>query len=238
MGTKRTIRYSLLALLTIVCCNVYGQKSPAATPPPSAPRPVQAPPHPAPAADGPALVWKKQIARVIDMGAKNDIGSERISDVSSENSLMDMFVNLIRGNKVIAYTNSDHNFTTKLTVAELNRILSGKKDTMLVIDPVTGKTTTKIIQKDVNLDAIHKFKILEEWSCYPATGKTEIQIIGLAPLKDVVADDGTVHGVQPLFWLRFNDISAILVRYQQYHPNNTLAGHVWDDYFSGDGKGR
>ena len=231
MGIKCTIRYSLLSLFTIVCCNVYGQKAPAAAPPPPAPRPAVA-------SEGPALVWKKQIARVIDMGAKNDIGSQRISDVSSENSLMDMFVNLIRGNKIIAYTNSDHNFTTKLTVAELNRILAGKKDTVLTVDPVTGKTTTKVTQKDVNLDAIHKFKILEEWSCFPATGKTEIQIIGLAPLKDVVADDGTVHGVQPLFWLRFNDISAILVRYQQYHPNNTLAGHVWDDYFNSDGKGK
>ena len=215
------VKLLLLGTLIFVGGNIFAQKSAA----PAAP----APPKPEEAT---TLVWKKQVARVIDLGVKNDAGNARISDVSAENTLMDMFVNLIRGNKVLAYTGTGAAFTTKLTVAELNRILAGKKDTVLVTDPVTNKTTTKIVQHEFKLDSVHKFRVLEEWSCYPASGKTEIQTIGLAPLRDVYGDDGTYRGTQPMFWLRFNDISAILARYQQYHPNNTLSGHIWDDYFS------
>ena len=187
-------------------------------------------------AEAMGVVWKKQIARVIDMGEKTDVGSQKISDVSSETTLIEMFVNLIKGNKILAYTNSDHNFSTRLTVAELNRITTGKKDTVLTTDPVTNKNVSKIITHDFNLNSIHKFMIFEEWSCYPANGKTEIQVIGLAPLKDVFNDDGSFKNSSPMFWLKFSDISAILVRYQQYHPNNTLAGHIWDDYFAADKK--
>ncbi len=220
MNILRVGKLSLVVLSLFILTNAKAQKAPVA------------PTTPAPAADGPALVWKKQIARIIDMGPNSDANTQNISDVSSENTLIDMFVNLIRGNKVLAYTASDKLFTVKLTIAELNKILAGKKDTVLLTDPVTNKTSTKITQHELVLDSVHKFKILEEWSCYPATGKTEIQIIGLAPLMNVYNDDGSTRGTTPMFWMRFNDISAILARYQQYHPNNTLAGHIWDDYFT------
>ena len=197
-------------------------------------KPAQPPtPSPVVADAGPALVWKKQIVRVVDMSEKSDVSSQRISDVSSENTLIEMFVNLIRNGKVVAYVNSDHNFTTRLTIAELNKMLAGKKDTVLTTD-AKGKTISKVISHDLNLNTIHKFRVLEEWSSYPSTGKTEIQTIGIAPLRDVMNDDGTSQGMQAMFWLRFVDISAILVRYQQYHPNNTLAGHIWDDFFKSD----
>lgn len=220
MNIDRVVKLLLLAVMAFVSSNAFSQKT-------AAPVATNAKPE-----DGAALVWKKQVARVIEMGPKSEAGNQNISDVSSENTLIDMFVNLIRNNKILAYTGSGGLFATKLTIADLNKMLAGKKDTVLLTDPVTNKTTTKIVQHDLILDSVHKFKILEEWSCYPATGKTEIQIIGLAPLMNIYGDDGALRGNQPMFWLRFNDISAILARYQQYHPNNTLSGHIWDDYFT------
>src|SRR4051812_19132322 len=72
--------------------------------------PAKAPVAAARPEDAPGVVWKKQIARYIDMGEKNDVSDRRISDVSSENTLIEMFVNLIKNNKILAYTNTDHNF--------------------------------------------------------------------------------------------------------------------------------
>lgn len=181
-----------------------------------------------------SAVWKKQIVRVVDMGLKADV-SGHLADANTENTLIEMFVNLIKSNKIVAYTGNGNAFVTRLTVSELNRILAGRKDTVLTTD-ANGKTVSKVTSHELRLDSVHKYRILEEWSCFPATGKTEIQVIGVAPLKDNFNDDGTYRNSTPLFWLKFNDVSAILVRYQQYHPNNTLAGHIWDDYFNSDSK--
>ncbi len=222
MGMLRIVRSAVMVMLVIVSANTFAQKSAAPT---------------AKSEEGATtgVVWKKQIARVIDMGEKSGSSSKTISDVSSENTMMDMFINLIKNNKIIAYANTDHNFTTRLTVGELNKMLLMRRDTVLTTDPKTGKTVSKINNKDINVDSVHKFRILEEWTCYPATGKSEIQIIGLAPLKDDYNEDGTFKSLHPMFWLKFSDISAILARYQQYHPNNTLAGRIWDDYFIAQG---
>jgi Gliding motility associated protein GldN len=153
--------------------------------------------------DAGGVVWKKEIVRIIDMG-KMDTSGHHVDDVSSENSLIDMFCNLIKGGKITAYSSSDHNFTSRLTMADFNKMSANH---------------------ELNPESVHKYKILEEWSCYPATGKTEVQVMAIAPMKDA----GETANV--CFWLRFSDISAIMARYEQYHPNNTMAGKIWDDYF-------
>ena len=194
MNMRTWITISAITIFSFAGTSAFAQKPAAPAPPPPAAKP----------ADAGGIVWKKQIVRIIDMG-KVDTSAHHISDVSTENSLIDMFVNLIKGGKITAYTSNDHNFTSRLTIADFNKMAGNH---------------------ELNSETVHKYKVLEEWSCYPTTGKTDIQVIGMAPLKDLDGDN-----TQVTFWLRFSDISAILARYEQYHPNNTLAGHIWDDYF-------
>lgn len=189
----------------------------------------------APVPSGP--VWKKQIARVVDMGKNVDTVSRRVKDVSSDYSLMEMFVNLAKAGKIPAYSNYDRGFPTKLSVPDITKIINNlttKRDTTLVIDPVTGKQSTKVSTREFSFDLIHKYRVLEEWSCYAGNAKTEVQIVAIAPVRDIFNDDGQFRGVQALFWLKYTDIAAILARYDQYHPTNTLMGKVWDDYFATD----
>jgi hypothetical protein len=183
--------------------------------------------------DASGLVWKKQVYRVVDL-KKDDAGSDRLRDVNEDKTLIEMLANELKDGALSAYSNSEMRVLNKLSEKEIKIMFGPKPDTAIVQDPETGKWTTNITKKDFNYDQTHKYKILEEWSCHPATGTTDIQILAICPIKDIVAHDGSVRGQQPLLWMRFSDVSRIFDNYQQYQPNNTIPSHIWDDYFSSD----
>ena len=178
-----------------------------------------------------ATVWKKQVARVIDMQEPEDTIVHHLRDAGNNTTLTEMMVNAIKTGNVAAYSNYDNTFSTKLTIAQINEMTSSKLDTVVMTDPVTGKEVMKIISRDMNYDLIHKFRLLEDWTFNPGTGKTEIQIVGIAPIREIYGEDGSFRGVQAMFWLHYNDALPIISHYEQYHPNNTIAEHIWNDYF-------
>ena len=213
----------------------------ASAPAPAAPRPKA----PAPAAKpvenstpagytGP--VWKKQIVRDIEMGEKIDSSVHRLRNASPDNTLLEMFAIGIKTGKISSFYTSDFSMATRIRPTDFDKLFVGRPDTIAVRD-ASGKYVPKIVRKNFNYSEAHKYRILEEWTSYPGIGKTEIQVVGIAPLKDIKGDDGTPHGVEPIFWVHFtDDIKAIVARYEQYHPNNTLGGHIWDEYFNSSQK--
>jgi len=178
--------------------------------------------------------WRKEVSRVIDIRDKQDSVFHRLRDVSPDATLLEMLVKDIRAGKITAYTNRDCYFTTKLTMEALNEMLPCHMEPYIVTEPGTGKEITKFAKNDFDYTTIHRYRILEEWTYNPATGKTEIAITGIAPIRNIYGSDGLFHGYQAMFYLRYNDVKHIIARYELYHPNNTFMGHVWDDYFNSD----
>lgn len=184
----------------------------------------------APAIPGP--VWKKQITIDIEMGEKIDSNVHRLRDASPNNTLLEMFAIGIKTGKISSFYTSDFSMATRINVKDFGKLFVGKQDTIAERD-AAGRYREKIIRKDFNYASIHKYRVLEEWTSYPAIGKTEIQIIGIAPLKDMMGSDGLNQGEEPIFWVHYtDDIKSILTRYNEYHPNNTLGGRLWDAYFT------
>jgi len=182
-------------------------------------------------------VWKKQVARVIDMSVQEDTVVHHLRDMSPDTTLTEILVNAIRAGKITAYANTGNFFSEKLTKDMLEALLSSKPDTVSITDPVTSQEMIKIVSHDFNYEAINKYRIIEDWTFDPNTGKTQIQITGIAPIRDVYGSAGEFRGVMAMFYLRFNDVKNIISRYELYHPNNTIASHVWNDYFTaGDNK--
>ena len=58
-----------------------------------------------------------------------------------------------------------------------------------------------------------------------------VRIIGIAPVKDVVGDDGVYRGSQAMFWLYYPDIRNLLAQYEVYNPQNDISRQTWDEYF-------
>ncbi len=181
-------------------------------------------------------VWKKTVSRTIDIAEKEDTVRHHLSDASDDSTLLEMMIGAIKAGKLTAYSAFDHSFTSKMSVAELKEMTASKTDTQIIVDPITNKEILKIIRRDFDPYAIHKYRFLEEWTFNPNTGKTDIQITGLSPMLEVYGEDGVYRGSKPMFWAKYNDVRPILSRYEQAHPNHTLSSLIWDDYFLSDVK--
>ncbi len=181
--------------------------------------------------DAAGEVWKKKVARIIDIAPKHD-SLKHPSKTKQDSSLTEIIVTAAKAGKLIAFSNVDNEFTTKLSVQDIKKITGPKVDTITLTDPVTNSEIVKVVSRDFDFTAIHKYRILEEWTFDQRTGKTQIQITGIAPLREIFGDDGTFRGVQALFWLRYNDAYPIISRYEKKQPENTISSHIWRDYFS------
>ena len=180
----------------------------------------------------PGAEWKKEVSRVIDIREQQDTVLHHLKDVSPQATLLEMMIKEIKAGRLTAYYTSDETFKTKLSVDALNEMLPPRFDTFILTDPITGKQTTKVAKNEFDYTSVHKYRILEEWIYNPATGKTEIQIKGISPLMNFYGCEGSFHGHRAMFTVRYSDVKALVAHYELYHPNNTLASHIWDDYFN------
>ncbi len=180
-------------------------------------------------------VWKKRVIRTINMQIPEDKKTHHLKSAGNDTTITELLVNAAGAGKLTVYSNIDDNFSTKQSATEVKDMLSPKKDTVTMTDPVSGKEVMKIVSMDINYDAIQKFRILEEWTYNPGTGKTDIQITGIAPVKDVFVGDN-LRGSMAIFWVRYQDALPVIAHYEQSHPTNTFSSHIWDDYFLSDVK--
>jgi len=179
--------------------------------------------------------WKKQVGREIYDTVKEDDKKHHLKDLSNDSTLLEVIIAKLKAGNITAYSNYDNSFTTILSPAELNQILVPLPDTIMITDPVTGQEIMRVRRREFDYSSVHKYRILEDWTFNPLTGNTDIHIEGIAPVRDVYVD-GEFRGYQALFWVRYNDVLPVLRHYDQYHPDNTLAAHIWNDYFYSDVK--
>jgi hypothetical protein len=185
---------------------------------------------------GTKSVWKKRVARVIDMRPPTDDKPHRLKPAGDDSTLLQMFVGALYNHKLTAYSDPEFSIAHIVSMPLLDHIMHLYVDTIVVVDPVTGHEYTQIARSSFNYDSATKIRVLEDWTFNTITGKTEIQVAGLAPVRNAYSDDGTLRGVQALFWLRYSDVQTIVARYEQYHPESTIAARIWDDYFLSDEK--
>lgn len=181
-----------------------------------------------------AGAWKKQVTRMIDMEEPEDTVDHHLKVAGQDSTLAELVISAVKSGRLAAYSTMDNKFTTRLTVENLEEMLGSRTDTIVITDPVTGDELTKVVKRDFNTEAVHKYRLLEEWALNPATGKTEIQITGIAPVREVYGDDGTLRGIQAMFWLKYADVRELLAKTEQANPRRNLMGLLWDDYFFSD----
>jgi len=182
-------------------------------------------------------VWKKTVYRTIDLTEKETKKKSNLKDASATSHLAEIMYNAAMMDKMHAYWTYDNNLTHMLTTQEVHELFGGgKPDTISVTDPVTNIETIRVVRRDPDLESFQKFRLLEEWTHNTATGKTDIQIIGVAPVKEVYGTDGRYRGEQVLMWVKYADALPSIAKYDGLHPTNTFAMHIWDDYFMSDVK--
>jgi hypothetical protein len=177
--------------------------------------------------------WRTKVVRMIDMGQPADEKKYHLMDMGVDTTLPEMFFFAMEEKKFNAY--KDSNFTH--AIIDVRDAFDNFKDidTIIVVDPTDGNEKLQIVRRCDPL-AHAKLRVLEEWVFNPATGKTDVQILGVAVIDERYSFNGSLKDMTTLFWLKYADIQPILARYNQYHPSNTLALRIWDGYFLSDVK--
>jgi gliding motility associated protien GldN len=129
----------------------------------------------------------------------------------------------------------DDRFTTPLDSAAVRGLMAGgKPDTTGVIDPVTGMTTKYVVTtKEFNPDDVRKIRIKEDWVFDRESSRMFVRILGIAPLKAIIREDGSEVGTgTPMFWVYYPDMRPILAKTEVYNPKNMGMGRMtWEELF-------
>lgn len=179
------------------------------------------------------ILWKKRYWREIDTREKQNMAFRYPGDENTGGGyFIEILIDAIKKGKIKAYSTFDDRFTTPLSKDQLMDLLVGKADTQYIPDPNNPGEQKLVINKhDFNPDIVTKYRIKEDWIFDRNLGKMVVRIVGIAPFKDILNDDGTYRTSAPLFWLYYPEIRPLLAQYEVFNPDNDVARMTWDDFF-------
>lgn len=183
--------------------------------------------------------YRERVWREIDIREKMNLPFRyKAEDDNGNQRFVNILLRAVRKGDVTAFDpNVDDRFTTPMTIARVGEAISGKCDSVQVIDWVKDPTGSKGIFKDslvcreFNPDDIVKFRLKEEWVFDKESSRMYTRILGIAPIKTYVDDAGNVLGESPLFWIYYPDLRPILSLYEVYNGKNFGARMSWEELF-------
>ncbi len=168
------------------------------------------------------VFWQKRIWREVDIRQKMNHTFVHPHD-PFVNVLMD-----IAAQKVDALIFSDESFKNPIHILEVKKSL-GLTDTIIVIDPKTYQEYTEIVTNEFNWQNIETFRFKEDWIFDENTSRMHVRILGIAPILNVVDDDGNNRGQRALFWAYYPSFRKYLVNVETFNRQNDGVRLTWDD---------
>ena len=164
-------------------------------------------------------------------------------EYSQDKQVAEMIIDDVKAGKLKAYVIKDlddyYKFSrdefeqNKLSVNHLVDILNPITDTFIFFNSNTKTEERKVIRLDFQPYDVICYKILEVWTYNPLSDNIEVKIKAIAPMKEDYGNDGTYRGRHALFWVKYEEISKIIQRYEQFHPHFSLVSSIWDTVLLG-----
>jgi gliding motility associated protien GldN len=160
--------------------------------------------------------------------AEGDLGNQRFIYI---------LLNAIKNDSVTAFSPEDDRFTTPLPFQEIVKGLVGTPQIIQVPDLVKDPDGSKGILRDTtivqefNPDKVERFWIKEDWVFDKESSRMQVRILGIAPLKTIMNDDGSYRDVTPIFWVYYPDLRPIFARHEVYNGKNFGARMSWEELF-------
>lgn len=168
------------------------------------------------------VFWQKRIWREVDIRQKMNQTFVHPHD-PFVNVLMD-----IAAQKEDALIFSDEKFEQPVHILEVKKSL-GLTDTIMVIDPKTYQEYTEIVTNEFNWQNIETFRFKEDWIFDEGTSRMHVRILGIAPILNVMDEDGNNRGQRALFWAYYPSFRKYLVNIETYNRKNDGVRLTWDD---------
>ncbi|MEY4115209.1 MAG: gliding motility protein GldN [Bacteroidota bacterium] len=161
--------------------------------------------------------------------AEEDNGNQRFINI--------LFRSIKNGDVTAFDANVDDRFTTPLQIARVGELITGKCDSIQVIDWTKDPDGTKgvfkdsLVCRDFNPEDIIKYRIKEEWVFDKESSRMYVRILGIAPMKTYLDESGNLLGESPLFWIYYPDIRPVLAKYDVYNTKNFGGKMSWEELF-------
>ncbi len=175
------------------------------------------------------VLWKKRVWMEIDTRQKQNLAFRYPGDEESGGGMyIEILIDAIKKGNVTAF--GDDRFTVQMTADDVLRLLAPPADTAYK-ERVDGTIEMIIVKHDWNPEQITKYRMKEDCIFDKNLGRMVHRIIGIAPYKDIMNEDGSYRASTPLFWLHYEDVRPINVKYEVYNPENDVYRITWDDFF-------
>ncbi len=142
----------------------------------------------------------------------------------TDSTILEMIVAQLRKGTINCYSYTDQACTVPMTQPEIEELFRAQSDTVTVTDPITGDEVQKVTLMEFNFLSVVKYRV--QATAATTNGKKEYKMEQLTPVQEEYAMSGRYIGLKPLFRLRYADVLPIIRRYEQWHPDNTLASRM------------
>ena len=180
-------------------------------------------------------LWKKSVIRRIFLPSDRRRSDKITAEQEREwQKFLKEISKATKDGKLKCYSEADNNDI--LSAEEIRDLFILPSYTTLIDNPSTGKQIIKVIPREFDYRSIASMKIAEDWSYDPYTAKTKIQITRVAPLVDVVGDDGVYRGSKSMFWIPWSQFQSYFSSDPQGKPMlKELGQAIWREYFRDTG---
>ena len=183
------------------------------------------------------VMYTKRIWQKIDLREKmNQQFYYPIRPIQDRKSLFDVIREalLVEGS-LVAYgtgpAGDDDEFRYPMTTAEIDSVLN---PTVYIpeIDLETGlKIGDKPKQIAIESESIKQYLIKEDWIWDRQRSERYVRIIGIAPLMELIDDEGQSKGFTTLFWLYYPECRYVFANNEVYNMFNDAQRRTYEDIF-------
>lgn len=172
------------------------------------------------------ILWEKRLWRVIDTREKMNLPF-----VAPGAPLFTIFSEAALAGDLTVYSTVNDQFTIPLSLTDVESILM-RKDTILLWDPEDYTEQGREVRTELNWEDVRRYRLKESWFFDTRTSTLRVRILGIAPLIDVLDEDGNFRYEKPLFWVHYPSARALLAgRKAPLHGDNHATTLSWEDLF-------
>jgi len=174
---------------------------------------------------GADVIWKKKVWRIIDIREKMNL-----SFAYPKRPFLTILIDAIKNPENPMRVFSDEGFENRMDTNTVNKVLFDQ-DTVTVTDPVTYEEKIEVVNNDLNVNDVKRFRIKEIWYFDKQSSTMRVRILGIAPVIPERTDSGELIGERALFWVYYPDAREALSRERVFSNYNDASPLTWDDIF-------
>jgi gliding motility associated protien GldN len=169
------------------------------------------------------IMWEKRIWRVIDTREKMNLPF-----TYPEEPFIKILLDGVKAGTIRGFSAIDDKFSKQMTAEEISKQLY-KIDSIPIENPETGEVTVSIVQNDLDLTTIKRFRVKEVWFFDKELSRLRNRILGIAPLRDVTDDAGNFLYELNMFWVYYPECRDYLSRHTAFMEGNDANPMTWED---------